>query len=269
MTEPKLKSNKYKTLYSKIIDNANLREANEGYTENHHIVPKSFGGSDDKSNIVTLTAREHFLCHYLLTKFTDGKFKAKMIYAFHMMATTHTKNRYVNSRLYESNKKAISIIISKKHKGKSLSKEHKRKIGEGNRGKIRSDEWRRKKSESVQGDKHWFVGKHHTDETKKRISESRMGAKHPFYGKKLTDQHRQKLSIAKRGVMKAVIQLTTDLKYVNEYESIEEAARQVNTSPQNIRGCLNTKKNHRTAKGFVWGYKTDFTEFGLEKLKAV
>lgn len=36
------------------------------YTENHHVVLKSMGGTEDESNKVRLTAREHFLAHWLL-----------------------------------------------------------------------------------------------------------------------------------------------------------------------------------------------------------
>lgn len=35
------------------------------YSEIHHIIPRCLGGSNDKSNLVVLTAREHFLAHYL------------------------------------------------------------------------------------------------------------------------------------------------------------------------------------------------------------
>lgn len=38
----------------------------DGYTENHHIIPLSMGGSNNKSNLVTLSARYHFLAHYML-----------------------------------------------------------------------------------------------------------------------------------------------------------------------------------------------------------
>jgi 5-methylcytosine-specific restriction endonuclease McrA len=54
--------NKYTNWYNSIIDSARNRIL-EGYSENHHIIPKSLGGSNDKSNIVALTAREHFICH--------------------------------------------------------------------------------------------------------------------------------------------------------------------------------------------------------------
>ena len=55
-----------------------------GYVEGHHILPKSFkqGGEKDKSNLVYLTAREHFICHWLLTKMFTDQCLHKMQYAF-------------------------------------------------------------------------------------------------------------------------------------------------------------------------------------------
>lgn len=40
-----------------------------GIHERHHIIPKSIGGTNDTSNIAILTYREHFIAHWLLTKF--------------------------------------------------------------------------------------------------------------------------------------------------------------------------------------------------------
>lgn len=40
----------------------------EGYTERHHIVPKSLGGSNDAANLVKLTPEDHFFAHLLLAK---------------------------------------------------------------------------------------------------------------------------------------------------------------------------------------------------------
>lgn len=38
------------------------------YVENHHILPKSLGGSDDKDNLVLLLPEEHIFIHYLRYK---------------------------------------------------------------------------------------------------------------------------------------------------------------------------------------------------------
>ena len=108
-------SNKYSKLYFKIISNAQNR-VNEGYTEKHHILPKSLGGTDEPENLVELTAREHYLCHYLLTKFTEGVHRRRMLFAFKAMnmKSKTTKGRKFNSRLYEYFKESLSKATSER-----------------------------------------------------------------------------------------------------------------------------------------------------------
>lgn len=57
----------YNRIYNAIIDRGKSRVLN-GYSESHHIVPKCMGGDDSESNLVRLTASEHYLCHQLLAK---------------------------------------------------------------------------------------------------------------------------------------------------------------------------------------------------------
>lgn len=96
-----------------------------GYTETHHIIPKSVGGSNDKSNLVCLTAREHFIAHLLLTKFyTEGTFEYyKMIHAFYMMlnAKSAGQERYISSKRYEYLKTAQSRVMSITQSGSNNS----------------------------------------------------------------------------------------------------------------------------------------------------
>jgi hypothetical protein len=107
--------NKYNTLYFKIISNRKLNIF-EGYTESHHIIPRSIGGTDEDINLVNLSAREHFLCHYILKKFTTGVSYKKMVSAFHFMSVTaknhSSNNRYINSRLFEHSKLEFSKVQS-------------------------------------------------------------------------------------------------------------------------------------------------------------
>ena len=55
----------YKAIYYKIIENAKTEVENGkrslGYYEKHHILPRSLNGTNDKNNLVKLTAREHFI----------------------------------------------------------------------------------------------------------------------------------------------------------------------------------------------------------------
>jgi hypothetical protein len=109
----------YKKIYDNIIEKRKY-ETFEGYGETHHIVPKSLGGSDDKANLIRLTAREHFLCHLLLTKiYSSGPNHHKMIRAFVMMLFCHSENqtRYTSSRKYELLRKKFSEFQSKSQSG--------------------------------------------------------------------------------------------------------------------------------------------------------
>jgi len=72
-------------------------------------------------------------------------------------------------------------------KGKNLSDEHKQKIGRANKGKNRSEESKRKMSESHKGHKH-------TEETKRKISKAHIGKNNYFYGKILSEEHKRKIS---------------------------------------------------------------------------
>ena len=101
--------NKYSRLYHRIVASAQNGTVREGYSERHHIIPKALGGTDSKSNLVRVTAREHFILHYLLTKFTEGPDFRKMVAAFNMMnCSSYGQQRYMNSRLYDANRKHMS-----------------------------------------------------------------------------------------------------------------------------------------------------------------
>ena len=105
----------HKLLYENIIQKAKQRARVSGYSELHHIIPKSLGGSNSNNNLVRLTAREHFLCHYCLAKMYKEHSTEwyKMNNAFMMMMKAgHNSKRYFNSRLYESLKINFSKIAS-------------------------------------------------------------------------------------------------------------------------------------------------------------
>lgn len=107
--------NKYTHWYYSIITSAKSRNPT-GYTEEHHIIPKSLSGSNDPSNLVSLTAREHFICHMLLPKMVDGKHRQKMVYALWAMSTLKKdcQDRYnITSAQYESARQKYSEYFSK------------------------------------------------------------------------------------------------------------------------------------------------------------
>lgn len=84
----------YFLAYQRLIANAKARVCPNGYVEKHHILPKSLGGSDDSSNLVALTSREHFIAHMFLAKIHGGLMWQALI------IMSGGKNRYCNSRLF-------------------------------------------------------------------------------------------------------------------------------------------------------------------------
>ena len=88
--------NKYQKWYDSLIERARTR-AIEGYVENHHIIPKCLGGSNDTSNLVKLTAREHLIAHLLLCRsyyFNKHPQKNKARLAYQMMRN-YSKHRSI------------------------------------------------------------------------------------------------------------------------------------------------------------------------------
>lgn len=110
----------YKKIYDSIINRRKYANI-EGYSEIHHIIPRCLGGDDTKNNLVELTAREHYLCHKLLTKIIPKNTIEyyKVCYAYiMMMVSSKNQKRYIkNSKEYNKIREEISIIKSITNKG--------------------------------------------------------------------------------------------------------------------------------------------------------
>lgn len=204
--------NKYYLWYFKLILSANSKKRKRTkklYLENHHIIPKSIGGSNTNDNLVFLTAREHYIAHWLLTKFCIKQAKRKMnmaFYAMNKMATIKQK-RYKNSIIYERVRSEASILWSGENNGMygkshseetkkiikeknklryKLEPERKKIIGDFHRGKKMSKESRAKMSESHIGHEPTFTKGTHSEESKIKMSLKRKGRKHsPEHAEKL------------------------------------------------------------------------------------
>jgi hypothetical protein len=137
--------NKYTSVYYKIIENSKNRKISV-YTEKHHIIPKSLGGTNNSSNLVKLTAREHYICHILLTKMTEGADKVKMIHAASSFvlwtSKKHNRNIKINSRIFQSLKEMRQKTLIKE----MAKPENKKKSSEGAKKLWANDEYKKKAS---------------------------------------------------------------------------------------------------------------------------
>lgn len=66
----------YQKIYDQLIEKRQqipLKHIGNGEIETHHIIPKSFGGSDNEDNLINLTLREHYVAHLLLLEIAKQK----------------------------------------------------------------------------------------------------------------------------------------------------------------------------------------------------
>jgi hypothetical protein len=199
--------NKYTRWYYDIVNRAQTRVFLDSYSEAHHIIPRSLNGKDTEDNLVKLTAREHFIAHWLLTKMVSSKkHQYQMWNAFSCMLYRERpgQERYkVTGRIFENIKTAGSKIKSIRMSGagnpmygrkgelcpafgRKWTEEHRKNASASHKGIIRTQESRAKQSASVKGRKK-------SDLHKEKISEALTGKNNPMYGKKLSAE-----TIAKR-----------------------------------------------------------------------
>ena len=198
-------NNKYTNYYFKMINKGFKYKPNNGYYERHHIIPKSIGGSDSSSNLIYLTARQHFLCHLLLLKMTTGIEKKSMAFAYFGMRRSNSKKvggRYdlLNSKLYEKYKTLAT---------KEISGENNPFYGKGYLLKGRNNPMYGKPC-------YYNMTKEEKQNWKNNISKATLGEKNPFYGKKHNNKVKQNLKMLRVQPIKVFFK-NNKVKTFNEY----------------------------------------------------
>ena len=117
--------------------------------------------------------------------------------------------------------------------------------GEGGskKGRTRSKEAKKKMSEAMKGKKH-------TAETKNKLSEAKKGKNNPMYGKKQSEHTIRKRSEANK---KPIVQYNKNGEFIKEWPSGKDATDGLGIDPSSItRAC---KGKVKSAGGFRWKYK--------------
>lgn len=175
----------YAKVYSALIERAQTRKL-EGYVEKHHIRPKCMGGTDHSSNIVHLTAREHYIAHKLLVEIYPRH--KKLVYALwgmsNQISSPYNKRNYsITAREYER----ARTLFSQSIKGREIT--WRDKISKAKKGKLNGPlplETRLKISQSN-------TGKKLTQAHKSAISKSmKETVKSESWKKAISDTHKQK-----------------------------------------------------------------------------
>lgn len=176
----------YRAHYNRLIERAKCRSILPGiYFEEHHIIPKCLGGTNDSENLVKLFPEEHYVAHQLLVKIHPKEYK--LLYALIIM----TGEKEFVSR----NNKAYAWIkkrLSESKKGKQYSEESKLKMSESaKKRKPMSKETRQKMSASRLGKKKGPM----SEEQKEKIRITKANNPRPAWNKGIpcSEETKQKL----------------------------------------------------------------------------
>lgn len=202
----------------------------DGYTEEHHILPKCSEFWPEYINLVKhkwnkadLTGHQHFIAHMMLAiALSKGQWNAA-----HMMTVasyTHNRNYRVTGRQYEMIKIQNALNTSKRFKGVSKSDEHRRKISAGVKSSITQDS-RQALSDKHTGSGNPRYGVEVSQETRDKKSVSMTGRlageKNPMFGKSHDAEARAKISAAaklrvvpdeQRAIVSAKLKLIKELE---------------------------------------------------------
>lgn len=212
-------NNKYRTWYYAIVDRAQKRdEVLNQYTETHHIIPQCLNGGHESENLVVLTFREHFLCHWLLTKMTKGMDRKRMqcslirmvntqygrvVSGWHYALVKAVAREAMKGPKHTEQSKAILRELRRLQKdpriGTHHTEESRRKIGRTRieRGIGHTKESKAKISKALEGNQ-YRTGILHTEKTKRQMSQQRMGNKHRLGTKDSEETKRKKGEATRR-----------------------------------------------------------------------
>ena len=214
----------YIKIYNQIIERAQNRKL-EGYKEKHHIIPRCMGGSNNKENIVELTAREHFLCHHLLCKIYPEN--EKLWYALFLMAINkNKKTKYIISA------REYSYI---KEKWNLYSKNKSKPDGFGD--KIRSKERNEKIGKANSKPKPKGFGEAHSIKMK---------------GKPKPEGFKEKVI---KNKSKSILQYDSNNNLIREWPNAVQAGKELGINKSQINAAARENTTYKTAGGYIWKYK--------------
>jgi hypothetical protein len=128
----------YAAHYQRLMDRAPKYRKKGVYLEQHHIIPRCMGGTNDKVNLVYLTPEEHYVAHQLLVKMYPGNHK--LAYAAQMMGGTRKSNKLYGWIKRKCSEAGRSEEFKAKMKRIMNTPEYKAKISAALKGRVFTDE---------------------------------------------------------------------------------------------------------------------------------
>ena len=248
---------KYKKFILDIIINRGRFGIPDGeYKEQHHIIPKCMGGSDDEENLVDLLLREHVIAHKLLADIYPGCDDVQ--YAFWMMCNCREYDDVVTPVEYEAARKIFSENHPMKNPevaakaGKTLKEYYEN-----------NPEARETKSKAL---KEYYENNPEARETKSKAlkeyyennpeaRETQSKALKEYYEN--NPEAREAISKALSKPVEAIDPKTGERVYY--FESTAEAGR-AGFHQSHVCDCCNGKYGFKTHHGYIWRWVQEVSD---------
>ncbi len=186
-----LRRQRFRRRYYGLMKWASGRKRRKGvYYERHHVIPKSLGGTENKKNLVYLTAVQHYQAHKLLVGFLTGRKRLKMICALKRFTGDTRRDRRISESEYRRVKIAHAEAVSILQRGKVAGEESRKKMSASQKARYQANPT------------HWR-GRSHTSKTRKKMSKAQGGTRNGFYGRSHTKSVRKRISNTLKGVKKS------------------------------------------------------------------
>ncbi len=225
--------------YQEFIDDILLSRGRNGcgdeYHEEHHIVPRCIGGTNDKDNLIDLFADEHFMAHKLLA--FENPDNESLQRAFGTMA--HVRRFGRRYRVSEEDYAYIRLQNSQMLKQRWDDPEYRTSMSDMMTELWKTPEFKAKATASWHNEKR---RKEQSDLMKSLNNDPGVVAK--------------KIDALHKWCDKAVQQLDDDGNVIAEFVSATEASRQTGIQQSCISRCCNGLQ--KIAGGYHWKFITNF-----------
>jgi len=221
----------YEKHYGLLIERARARTI-EGYSEEHHVVPKCLGGSNDPLNLVSLTPEEHYLAHQLLFEMNPDN--VKLLYAVTYMCAPRNQGLSKN-KMYGWLRRKLSLVQSEKFSGRVWTDEQNRARSEAAKNNWQDESIKARMLENMSKPRNWSEDtlKRHSRRTSEMLREL---WKDPSYrekriakmkGRKMTDEQRAAVSkrMSARTVSEESIKKMLETRRLNKLKAEKELLR--------------------------------------------
>lgn len=135
----------YARIYRKLIADRRGREESLEVWETHHVIPRSLGGGNEKTNLIKLSLQDHLFAHVLLARVHGGGMAVALINMLQFKRYQGRRSR----RSYTELKTRARSYLSELFTGREASLESRQKMSAGQLARLSDPEKKAARDEAL------------------------------------------------------------------------------------------------------------------------